>query len=77
MGNLDGHDLVYVFGALNVVTGHLTTRLVERGRAQGQGKPTTSGQRRLQAACARHWRDMARAYPAVQYPRVGGRARFV
>jgi transposase len=70
VGNLDGHDLVYVFGALKVMTGHLTTRSVERGRAQGKGKPTPSGQRRWQAAFARHWRDSARAYPAAQYPRV-------
>jgi hypothetical protein len=70
VGTLDCHDLVDVFGALNVVTGHLTTRIVERGRAQGKGKPTTSGQLRLQAAFARHLRDIARAYPAAQYPRV-------
>src|SRR6266487_2742227 len=70
VGNLDGHDMVYVFGALNLVTGQLTTRIVERGRAQGKGQPSTSGQRRLQAAFARHLRDIARAYPDAQYPRV-------
>src|SRR5262249_61965643 len=25
VGNLDGHDVLYVFGALNLVTGRLTT----------------------------------------------------
>jgi hypothetical protein len=61
--------MVYVFSALDVVTGPLTTRIVERGRAPGQGKPTTSGQRRVPEALARHLRDIAQAYPAVQYPR--------
>ncbi len=35
VGNLDGHERVYVFGALNLVTGRLTTRLVERSHAHG------------------------------------------
>jgi hypothetical protein len=70
VGNLDGHDLVSIFGALNLVTGHLTTRIVERGRAHTPGKKTISGQRRLQEECARHLRDIARAYPAAQYPQV-------
>jgi hypothetical protein len=33
VGTPDGHDLVSLFGALNLVTGQLTTRLVERPRA--------------------------------------------
>jgi DDE superfamily endonuclease len=65
VGNLDCHDVLYVFGALNLVTGQLTTRLIERPRT-----PMRSPQRYLQAAFARHLRDIARAYPAAQYPRV-------
>src|SRR5918998_4557943 len=70
VGHLAGHDLVYVFGALNRITGQLTTRLVERPRASGQRQKPTSGQRCLQERCARHLRDIARAYPAAEYPRV-------
>jgi transposase len=65
VGHLDCHDLVYLFGALNLVTGQLTTRLVEKVRARAQSK-----QRCLQAGFARHLRDIARAYPAATYPRV-------
>jgi transposase len=67
VGNLDCHEVLYVFGALNLVTGRLTTRLVERPR---KPKPARSTQRYLQEAFARHLRDIARAYPAVHYPRV-------
>jgi transposase len=70
VGNLDCHDLVYVFGALNLVTGRLTTRLVERLRAYAKPKECRLGQHSLQEGFARHLRDLARAYPAVQYPRV-------
>jgi transposase len=70
VGNLDCHELVYVFGALNLITGQLTTRLVERSRASGKLQKPTSGQRCLQEKFARHLRDIARAYPAAQYPRV-------
>lgn len=65
-GHLDGHAVLDVFGALTLVTGRLPTRLVERPR---QPKPTRSAPRYLQEACARHLRDLARAYPAAQYPR--------
>jgi hypothetical protein len=71
VGHLDGHALVSIFGALTLVTGHLTTRLVERGRAHTPGKKTISGQRRWQEGFARRWRDVARASPAAQYPTVG------
>jgi hypothetical protein len=63
VGNVDGHDMVYVFGALHLVTGHLRTRIVERPRA-------SSGHRTRQAACVRHRRDLARTSPAARYPRV-------
>lgn len=70
VGNLDCHDVVYVFGALNLMTGQLTTRLVERRKAYAPGRKPPSGQRHMQAAFARHVRDIARAYPARQHPRV-------
>jgi transposase len=70
VGNLDCHDLVYAFGALNLITGQLTTRLVERPRASGKLQKPTSGQRCLQERFAHHLRDIAGAYPAAQYPRV-------
>jgi DDE superfamily endonuclease len=70
VGNLDCHDLVYVFGALNMVTGRLTTRLVERGRAHGPRAKAPSRQRHMQAAFARHLRDIGRAYPAERHPHV-------
>jgi hypothetical protein len=65
VGNLDCHDVLNVFGALNLVTGRLTTRLIERPR-----RPRRSTQRSWQEAFARHLRDIARTYPAAQYPRV-------
>jgi transposase len=68
VGNLDCHDYVYVFGALNLVRGQLTTRVVERPRTRT--KPGASKQRYLQAGFAKHLRDIARAYPAQYDPRV-------
>jgi transposase len=70
VGNLDCHDLVYIFGALNLVTGRLTTRLVERPKVLAKLKKAKSRQRCLQEGFARHLRDIARAYPAAHYPRV-------
>jgi transposase len=70
VGNLDRHDLVYLFGALNLVTGQLTTRLVEKPWASAKPPQNRSGQRSLQEGFARHLREIARAYPAAQYPRV-------
>lgn len=70
VGNLDCHELVYVFGALNLVTGRLTTHLVERRHAQGTQTEAVPKQRYMQAAFARHLRDIGRAYPAAQYPDV-------
>jgi hypothetical protein len=58
VGHLDCHEYVYLFGALNLVSGRLNTRLVER--------PTQSKMHRaakyryLQAAFARHLREVAR-----------------
>ncbi len=70
VGNLDCHELVYVFGALNLVTGQLTTRVVERPKRPDKGQKPASRRRRLQQAFARHLRDIVRAYPGAQFPRV-------
>jgi DDE superfamily endonuclease len=70
VGHLDCHEVVYLFGALNLVTGPLTTRMAERHRPPAPGQRATSKQRFWQAAVARHRRDSARAYPAAHAPRV-------
>jgi len=63
VGTWDNKDLVYSFAAMNLVTGQLTTRLVESPatakRRTGQSKTA-----RLQQTFATHLRDIARAYPA-------------
>jgi transposase len=68
VGHLDCHEVRYVFGALNLVTGQWTTRLVER--SQQTTKPAPSKQRYLQVGFARPLRDIAQTSPAEQYPRV-------
>jgi hypothetical protein len=64
VGTWDKKDVVYSFAALNVVTGQLTTRLLESPAAAKRrtGKSKTA---RLQQAFAAHLRDIARAYPAA------------
>jgi hypothetical protein len=64
VGTWDKKDLVYSVGALTVVTGQLTTRLVESPAAakRRRGPAKTA---RLQHAFATHLRDLARAYPAA------------
>ena len=69
VGTWDNKDQVYCLAALNVVTGHLTTRLLEQP-ARSKVKTGQSKQQRLQMAFAAHLRDIARAYPASQYPEV-------
>jgi DDE superfamily endonuclease len=68
VGNLDCHTYLYLYGALNLVTGRLTTRLVDRPRKTRTS--TVSKRRYLQEAFATHLQDIARAYPATHYPRV-------
>jgi|SRR5215475_11365717 len=68
VGNRDCHDSVYVFGALNLVTGQLTTGIVERPQTAQQR--TRSQHHYLQAGFAQHLRALARAYPATTAPRV-------
>jgi len=69
VGTWDNTDQVYCFAALNGVTGPLTTHLVEQP-ARSKAKTGLSKQQRLQVAFAAHLRDIARAYPARQYPEV-------
>jgi transposase len=69
VGTWDNKDQVYCFAALNVVTGQLTTRLLEQP-ARSKARLGQSKQQRLQVAFAAHLRDIARAYPARQYPEV-------
>ena len=69
VGPWDNKDQVYCFAALNVVTGQLTTRLLEQP-ARSKAKTGQSTQQRLQVAFAAHLRDIARTYPASTYPEV-------
>ena len=69
VGTWDHKDQVYCVAALNVVTGRLTTRLLEQP-ARRTVKTGQSQQQRLQAAFAAHLRDIARTYPASAYPAV-------
>jgi transposase len=69
VGTWDNKDQVYCFAALNVVTGHLTTRLLEQP-ARSQAKTGQSTQQRLPVAFAAHLRAIAHAYPARKAPEV-------
>jgi transposase len=69
VGTWDNKDQVYCVATLNVVTGQLTTRLLEQP-AHSKVKTGHSKQQRLQVAFAAHLQDIARAYPARAYPEV-------
>jgi hypothetical protein len=69
VGTWDNKEQVYCLAVLNVVTGQLTSRLLEQP-ARSKAKTGQSKQQRLQVAFAAHLRDIARAYPARQYPEV-------
>ena len=64
VGTWDNKDLVYSFATMNLVTGQLTTRLLESPAAAKQ-RTGFSKTARLQQAFAAHLRDLARAYPAT------------
>jgi DDE superfamily endonuclease len=64
VGTWDNKDVVYSFAALNVVTGRLTTRLLD-SPATAKRRTGHSKTARLQQAFAAHLRDIARAYPAT------------
>jgi hypothetical protein len=63
VGTWDNKDQVYCCAALNIVTGRLTTRLLEQP-ARSKAKTGQNKQQRLQVAFAAHLQDIARAYPA-------------
>ena len=69
VGTWDNKDQVYCFAALNVVSGQLTTRLLEPP-ARSQAKTGQSKPQRLQVTFADHLGDIARTYPASRYPEV-------
>jgi hypothetical protein len=69
VGTGDNKDLVYCVAALTLVTGQLTTRLLDQP-SHSKAKTGCSKQQRRQAAFAGHLRDMARAYPAHVSPEV-------
>jgi transposase len=73
VGTWDNKDQVYCFAALNLVSGRLTTRLLDSPARRARAAAATGRSnkvRRLQAAFAAHLRDIARAYPAARHPRV-------
>jgi hypothetical protein len=63
VGTWDQQEQGYCFAALNLVTGQLTTRLLDQP-SHSKAKTGRSKQQRLQAAFVVHLRDIARAYPA-------------
>ena len=60
VGTWDSKDQVYCSATLNLVTGQLTTRLLEQP-ARSKAKTGQSKQQRLQAAFAAHLGDIVRA----------------
>jgi transposase len=69
VGTWDCKDLVYTLGAVNLVNGKLTTRLMESTTVERR-KKRLSKTGRMQDAFAQHLRDVARAYPATICPKV-------
>lgn len=69
VGTWDNKDQVYCFAALHLVTGQLTTRLLEQP-ARSKAKTGSSKQQRLQTTFVAHLQDMARMYPASTFPEV-------
>jgi hypothetical protein len=69
VGTWDNKNHVYSLAALNLVTGQLTTRLLEQP-ARSIATTGHSKQQRLQMAFVAHLRDIARAYPASAFPEV-------
>ena len=64
VGTWDNKDLVYSFAAMNVVTGQLTTRLLESPSKATARRGRSKTARRQQAFLA-HLHDIARAYPTT------------
>jgi hypothetical protein len=59
VGTWDNKEQVYCFAALNLVTGQLTTRLLEPP-ARSKARTGHSKQQRLLTAFVAHLRDIAR-----------------
>ena len=68
-GTWDNKEQVYCLAALNLVTGQLTTRLLEQP-TQSKVKLGQNKQQRLPTAFAAHLDDIARMYPARLYAEV-------
>jgi DDE superfamily endonuclease len=64
VGTWDNKDLVYSFAAMDVVTGQLTTRLLE-SPTKATSHTGHSKTARLQQGFLAHLHDIARAYPAA------------
>ena len=62
VGTWDNKDVVYNFAAMNLVSGQLTTRLLD-SPADAKRRTGQSKTARLQQAFARHLRDIGRTYP--------------
>jgi transposase len=69
VGPWDNKEQVDCLAALNLVTGQLTTRLLEQP-ARSKLKTGHRQQQRLQGAFAAHLQDIARMYPATTAPEV-------
>ena len=69
VGTWDNKEQVDCLAALNLVTGQLTTRVLEQP-ARSKTKTGHSKQQRLQGAFAAHLPDIARMYPATTSPEV-------
>jgi len=69
VGTWDNKALVYCCAALNLVTGQLTTRLLDQP-SHSKAKTGRSQQQRLQAAFVMPLRDIARASPVSTYTEV-------
>ena len=69
VGTRDCKDLLYVFGAVNLVTAALHSNTLE-SPSNAKKRTGKSKTRRLQEAFAAHLRHLGRAYPREQYPRV-------
>jgi len=69
VGTRDCKDLLYVFAAVNVLTGALLANTLECP-AGARRKASQGKNRRLQEAFARHLRHLGRLYPHEQHQRV-------
>jgi transposase len=69
VGTRDCKDLLYVFGAINVVTAAVHSNTLESPK-EARKRTGQSKTRRLQEGFAAHLRHLGRAYPRAKHPRV-------